>query len=94
MNNYLEIKNISKTFNTSKKLRVLKNLSFNFSKGKIYSLMGPSGSGKSTLLNFISLINRPTSVSINFNQSPIDFNKRFALVIAKFLSLCRDKLAK
>ena len=75
MNNYLEIKNISKTFNTSKKLRVLKNLSFNFSKGKIYSLMGPSGSGKSTLLNLISLIDRPTSGSINFNQSPIDFNK-------------------
>ena len=75
MNNYLEIKNISKTFNTNKKLRVLKNLSYNFSKGKIYSLMGPSGSGKSTLLNLISLIDRPTSGSINFNQSPIDFNK-------------------
>ena len=74
MNNYLEIKNISKTFNTNKKLRVLKNLSYNFSKGKIYSLMGPSGSGKSTLLNLISLIDRPTSGSINFNQSPIDFN--------------------
>ena len=61
MNNYLEIKNISKTFNTNKKLIVLKNLSYNFSKGKIYSLMGPSGSGKSTLLNLISLIDRPTS---------------------------------
>jgi ABC-type lipoprotein export system ATPase subunit len=75
MNDYLEIKNISKTFNTSKKLKVLRNLSFNFSKGKIYSLMGPSGSGKSTLLNLISLIDRPTSGSINFNQSSIDFNK-------------------
>ena len=56
MNNYLEIKNISKTFNTSKKLRVLKNLSFNFSKGKIYSLMGPSGSGKSTMTALASLL--------------------------------------
>ena len=33
MNDYLEIKNISKTFNTSKKLRVLKNL---FSNGAIW----------------------------------------------------------
>ena len=75
MNNYLEIKNISKTFNTSKKLRVLKNLSYNFSKGKIYSLMGPSGSGKSTLLNLISLIDRPSNGSIKFNNSQVNFNE-------------------
>ena len=75
MNNYLEIKNISKTFNTSKKLRVLKNLSFNFSKGKIYSLMGPSGSGKSTLLNLISLIDRPSSGTIKFDKNLIHFNE-------------------
>jgi ABC-type lipoprotein export system ATPase subunit len=75
MNNFLQLKNISKTFNNSKKLKVLKNLSYTFKKGKTYSLMGPSGSGKSTLLNLISLIDRPTSGSINFNQSPIDFNE-------------------
>jgi ABC-type lipoprotein export system ATPase subunit len=75
MNNFLELKNISKTFNNSKKLKVLKNLSYNFKKGKTYSLMGPSGSGKSTLLNLISLIDRPTTGSINFNQSQINFSK-------------------
>jgi ABC-type lipoprotein export system ATPase subunit len=75
MNNYLKLKNISKTFNISKKLRVLKNLSYNFDKGKVYSLMGPSGSGKSTLLNLISLIDRPTTGSINFNESQINFNE-------------------
>ena len=75
MNDYLEIKNISKTFNTSKKLKVLKNLSFNFSKGKIYSLMGPSGSGKSTLLNLLSLIDRPSSGSITIENKMINFNE-------------------
>ena len=75
MNNFLELKNISKTFNTSKKLKVLINLSYKFKKGKIYSLMGPSGSGKSTLLNLISLIDRPTTGSINFDQSQINFNE-------------------
>ena len=75
MNSYLELKNISKNFNTNKKIKVLKNLSFNFEKGKIYSLMGPSGSGKSTLLNLISLIDKPTKGSIYFKQSPIDFDK-------------------
>jgi len=75
MNNFLELKNISKTFNNSKKLKVLKNLSYNFKKGKTYSLMGPSGSGKSTLLNLISLIDRPTKGSINFDQTQINFNE-------------------
>ena len=76
MNNFLELKNISKTFNTKKKLRVLINLSYKFKKGKTYSLMGPSGSGKSTLLNLISLIDKPTMGSINFDQSQIDFTKK------------------
>jgi len=46
MNNFLELKNISKSFKTEKIIKVLSNLSQNFDKGKIYSLMGPSGSGK------------------------------------------------
>ena len=75
MNNYLELENISKTFDKNKKLKVLKNLSYKFKKGKTYSLMGPSGSGKSTLLNLISLIDRPTEGLISFDQSQIDFNK-------------------
>ena len=73
MNNFLELKNIHKTFKTEKTVKVLKGLSQKFKKGKIYSLMGPSGSGKSTLLNIISLIDKPTSGSINFNKFQIDF---------------------
>jgi ABC-type lipoprotein export system ATPase subunit len=75
MNNFLELKNISKSFDNSKKLKVLKNLSYIFKRGKTYSIMGPSGSGKSTLLNLISLIDRPTTGSINYEQSQIDFNE-------------------
>jgi len=74
MNNFLELKNISKHFNIDKKIKVLKNLSYNFNKGKMYSLMGPSGSGKSTLLNLISLIDRPSLGSIKFNDKLINFS--------------------
>ena len=73
MCNFLTLKNISKHFNTEKKIKVLKNLSYNFYKGKTYSLMGPSGSGKSTLLNLISLIDRPTLGSIKFNNNSVNF---------------------
>jgi ABC-type lipoprotein export system ATPase subunit len=75
MNNFLKLKNISKHFNTEKKIKVLKNLSYNFNKGKMYALMGPSGSGKSTLLNLISLIDRPTLGSIKFNDDLVNFAK-------------------
>ena len=75
MSNFLEIKKISKNFKTEKIIKVLKNLSQNFDKGKTYSIMGPSGSGKSTLLNLISLIDRPSSGSIKFNKKEINFNE-------------------
>ena len=76
MNKFLELNNISKTFETSKKLKVIKNLSYNFKKGKIYSLMGPSGSGKSTLLNLISLIDKPSYGSIKFNKHQINYDDK------------------
>ena len=41
MNSFLKLKNISKNFDTEKKIKVLKKLSYNFKKGKVYSLMGP-----------------------------------------------------
>ena len=74
MNNFLKLKNISKSYKTEKTIKVLKGLSYNFEKGKIYSIMGPSGSGKSTLLNLISLIDRPSSGSIMFDDNQINFN--------------------
>ena len=74
MNSFLQLKNISKHFNTDKKIKVLKNLSYNFNKGKMYALMGPSGSGKSTLLNLISLIDRPSLGSIKFNDKLVNFS--------------------
>ena len=76
MNKFLELNNISKTFETSKKLKVIKNLSYKFKKGKIYSLMGPSGSGKSTLLNLISLIDKPSNGLIKFNKHQINYDEK------------------
>ena len=74
MSNLIRLSNIYKNFNTFKKVKVLKKISYNFKKGKIYALMGPSGSGKSTLLNLISLIDKPSSGQISIENQQIDFS--------------------
>ena len=75
MNNFLELINIRKSFTTEKKINVLIGLSRKFRLGKTYAIMGPSGSGKSTLLNLISLIDKPTSGTIKFNNHEINFSQ-------------------
>ena len=74
MNNFISIRNISKSFSNNKKVTVLKKINYSFAKGKIYSLMGPSGSGKSTLLNILSMIDKPTTGSLLIGNNTIDFN--------------------
>ena len=76
MSNFLELKDISKSFESEKKIDVLKRLSYKFKRGKLYVLMGPSGSGKSTLLNLISLIEKPSSGSIKFDNAKINFTEK------------------
>ena len=76
MNNLIQLSNLNKFFDNSKKISVLKKINYNFKKGKIYSLMGPSGSGKSTLLNILSLIDRPSSGSVVFENKQINFNNQ------------------
>ena len=75
MNNFLELISIRKSFTTEKKINVLRGLSRKFRLGKTYAIMGPSGSGKSTLLNLISLIDKPTSGTIKFDNHDINFSQ-------------------
>jgi len=74
MSDLIILTKINKSF-SKKKIKVLKNISYKFKKGKIYSLIGPSGSGKSTLLNLLSLIDKPNSGSITISDKLINFNE-------------------
>ena len=73
MSNLIHLSNVNRFFDETKRINVLKKLSYSFKKGKIYSLIGPSGSGKSTLLNILSLIDRPNSGSVFFENKQINF---------------------
>ena len=74
MSNLIKISNLNKSFESLKKINVLKKVSYKFKKGKIYSIIGPSGSGKSTLLNLLSLIDRPSSGSVMIDDNNINFS--------------------
>ena len=76
MNNFIKFKNISKKYSGNKNIIVLNNINFTFEAGKVYSLVGPSGSGKSTLLNLISLIDTPSSGTIEILENKINFKEK------------------
>jgi len=76
MNNFINLKNVSKIYFKKNKIKALNKISIKFELGKTYSIIGPSGSGKSSLLNLLSLIDKPTSGTIAINNKNIDYNNK------------------
>src|SRR5215211_4696001 len=60
----IKIENLHKKF---KKLQALNNISVEFNKGQVISLIGPNGSGKTTLLKSILGLAKPDNGQILFN---------------------------
>ena len=81
MSKSIVLKNIGKKYVSQTNIKVLDSVSFTFEKGKIYSLVGPSGSGKSTLLNLLSLIDEPSSGSIEILSKKINFSEKVTKII-------------
>ena len=76
MNNFINLKNVSKIYFKKNKIKALNKINLNFELGKTYSIIGPSGSGKSTLLNLLSLIDEPSSGTITINKKIINYNNQ------------------
>lgn len=55
----------------SKKRMILEDLSYQFEKGKFYTILGPSGSGKTTLLALASALDVPESGRVVYNGTDI-----------------------
>ncbi len=65
------------------KTPVLKDLSLDFEKGKMYCIMGKSGAGKTTLLSILSGLANPDSGTILYNGKDIKNINKY-----KFRSKC------
>lgn len=70
----LKISNLTKSYSG---FIALKNVNFEFEKGKIYGLLGPNGSGKTTLIKIINGLLQPTNgdVLINGKKPGIESKK-------------------
>ncbi|MGY0691970.1 ABC transporter ATP-binding protein [Virgibacillus sp. FSP13] len=70
---FLEIKNISKSFQRGDKqpLLVLNDINLSIEEGEFISLLGPSGCGKSTLLSITAGLTKPSSGTVLLDNSEI-----------------------
>ena len=69
--NYLEIRNVSKTYGSK---RVLNNISITVPRQSIYGLLGPNGAGKTTLIRILNQITMPDSGEILLDGKPLSPN--------------------
>lgn len=65
MNILIEVKNVSKEYQTGNQIvKAANNLNFTIDKGELVVILGPSGSGKSTLLNLLGGLDKATNGEI------------------------------
>ena len=65
----LSLQNISFSYG---KTPVLRDISYDFEKGKMYCIIGKSGAGKTTLLSLLSGLAKPTSGDILYDGTSIE----------------------
>jgi NitT/TauT family transport system ATP-binding protein len=65
----VSVKNVSKNYGD---VQALKNLSLEFPRGELTSLLGPSGCGKTTLLKIIAGLIQPTAGEIEVNGKQVN----------------------
>jgi len=68
----IEIKNITKTYNSGENsFEALRGVSFTIKDGEFVAIMGPSGSGKSTLMHILGALDTPTSGEYFLDQKDV-----------------------
>ncbi len=69
MSKILEFRNVDYFYGgNNRKVSILENASFDFEKGKLYTIVGPSGSGKTTTLTLAGALEAPKSGEVLFDD--------------------------
>lgn len=72
MKKIVELKNVSKIYNTGEKeFKALDNVDLSINSGEFVVILGPSGAGKSTLLNLIGGMDTPSQGNIEIDGEDI-----------------------
>jgi putative ABC transport system ATP-binding protein len=72
MDTVLELKNVDYYYPTkASNIDILKDASFCFEQGKLYTIIGPSGSGKTTTLSLLGALETPKQGSICYKERDI-----------------------
>jgi|AACY02.13.fsa_nt_gi ABC-type antimicrobial peptide transport system, ATPase component len=66
MNNFIDLRNIIKSYNDE--IKILNNINFSVNQSDLISIIGPSGSGKTSLLNIIGSLDGFNSGTYQFNN--------------------------
>ena len=84
----LSLRNISFSYD---KTPVLRDISYDFEKGKMYCIIGKSGAGKTTLLSLLSGLAAPTAGEILYEGKDIAKIDKYTLLFCIPISIfsCR-----
>jgi len=78
-------------FKGSRKVRIVKNVSFNLTRGETLGIVGESGSGKTTLLKALAMISPPTEGKITLDgQVVFEKGKRTSSLKSKVQMIFQD----
>ncbi len=72
----LKLENVSYSYDNNKYI-VLKDINYEFEKGKVYAVVGKSGAGKTTLLSLLSGLTVPVEGKIEFEGQDISKMDRY-----------------
>jgi iron(III) transport system ATP-binding protein len=82
----LSLQHVTKVFGTAQ--RAVDDVSYDFERGKLYTILGPSGCGKTTLLRMIAGFEQPTAGDIMHNGTRINdvppYRRGFPMVFQSY----------